>query len=152
MKGISQKEFSDTVSAGGFPMKWSQFSESQIIRILKEAEAGVPVTDLCRRHGFSKNSDDERKTRYGGMEASDLRRLRELEEENRHLFSTLTRNCETRTPHHPQLSVMTREGIIKTSQPSDAFISALLWSIDHGFTYNSIGFCAIHTVHPGISD
>ena len=66
-------------------MKRSRFSENQIINILKEAEAGVPAADLCRRHGFSKSSFYKWKAKYGGMEASDLRRLRELEEENRRL-------------------------------------------------------------------
>jgi putative transposase len=66
-------------------MKRSRFSENQIINILKEAEAGVPVADLCRTHGFSKSSFYKWKAKYGGMEASDLRRLRELEEENRRL-------------------------------------------------------------------
>ena len=66
-------------------MKRSRFSENQIIQILKEAEAGVPLNDLCRTHGFSKSSYYKWKAKYGGMEASDLRRLRELEEENRRL-------------------------------------------------------------------
>ena len=66
-------------------MKRSRFSENQIIKILKEAEAGVPVTDLCRTYGFSKSSFYKWKAKYRGMEASDLRRLRELEEENRRL-------------------------------------------------------------------
>ncbi len=66
-------------------MKRTRFSENQIIKILKEAESGVPLTDLCRTHGFSKSSFYKWKAKYGGMEASDLRRLRELEEENRRL-------------------------------------------------------------------
>ena len=66
-------------------MKQSRFSENQILKILKEAEAGVPVTDLCRSYGFSKSSFYKWKAKYGGMEASDLRRLRELEDENRRL-------------------------------------------------------------------
>lgn len=66
-------------------MKRTQFSENQIIKILKEAEAGVPVTDLCRTYGFSKSSFYKWKAKYGGMEASDLRRLRELQVENRRL-------------------------------------------------------------------
>ena len=66
-------------------MKRTQFSENQIIKILKEAEAGVPVTDLCRTYGFSKSSFYKWKAKYGGMEASDLRRLGELQEENRRL-------------------------------------------------------------------
>ena len=66
-------------------MKRNRFSENQIIKILKEAEAGVPATDLCRQHGFSQSSFYKWKAKYGGMEASDLRRLRELEEENHRL-------------------------------------------------------------------
>lgn len=66
-------------------MKRSRFSENQIIQILKEAEAGIALTDLCRKHSFSKSSYYKWKAKYGGMEASDLRRLRELEEENRRL-------------------------------------------------------------------
>jgi len=66
-------------------MKRSRFSENQIIKILKAAESGVAVSDLCRTHGFSKSSFYKWKAKYGGMEAADLRRLRELEEENRRL-------------------------------------------------------------------
>jgi putative transposase len=66
-------------------MKRSHFTESQIIRILKEAEAEVPLADLCRTYGFSKSSFYKWKAKYGGMEASDVHRLRELEEENRRL-------------------------------------------------------------------
>ena len=66
-------------------MKRKRFSENQIIKILKEAESGVPLTELCRAHGFSKCGFYKWKAKYGGMEASDLRRLRELEEENRRL-------------------------------------------------------------------
>ena len=76
-------EFSGTIAQGEFRMKRTQFSENQIIKILKEAEAGVPVTDLCRTHGFSKSSFYKWKAKYGGVEASDLRRLCELQEENR---------------------------------------------------------------------
>ena len=66
-------------------MKRSRFSENRIIKILSEAEAGVPATELCRRHGFSQSSFYKWKAKYGGMEVSDLRRLRELEEENQRL-------------------------------------------------------------------
>jgi putative transposase len=78
-------EFSGKIVQGEFRMKRTQLSENQIIKILKEAEAGVPVTDLCRTHGFSKSSFYKWKAKYGGMEASDLRHLRELQEENRRL-------------------------------------------------------------------
>lgn len=66
-------------------MKRSRFTESQIVQILKEAEAGVSLPDLCRTYGFSQSSFYKWKSKYGGMEASDVRRLRELEEENRRL-------------------------------------------------------------------
>lgn len=66
-------------------MKRKRFSETQIIQILKEAEAGVAVPDLGRRHGFSKSSYYKWKAKYSDMEVSDLKRLRELEEENRRL-------------------------------------------------------------------
>ena len=66
-------------------MKKSKFSESQIVNILKEAEAGVALEDLVRQHGFSKASFYKWKAKYSGMSVSELKRLRELEEENRRL-------------------------------------------------------------------
>lgn len=66
-------------------MKRSKFSESQIVNILKEAEAGVALDDLIRQHGFSKASFYKWKAKYSGMSVSELKRLKELEEENRRL-------------------------------------------------------------------
>ena len=66
-------------------MKRSRFSESQIVTILKEAEAGVSLEDLARQYGFSKASFYKWKGKYSGMSVSELKRLRELEEENRRL-------------------------------------------------------------------
>ena len=66
-------------------MKKSKFSESQIVNILKEAEAGIALEDLVRQHGFSKASFYKWKAKYSGMSISELKRLRELEEENRRL-------------------------------------------------------------------
>lgn len=66
-------------------MKQSKYSETQIVNILKEAEAGIPVEELSRKHGFSKSAYYKWKARYDGMDASALRRLKELEEENRRL-------------------------------------------------------------------
>ncbi|WP_443027765.1 IS3 family transposase [Sphingopyxis sp. MWB1] len=66
-------------------MKRKQFSEEQIIGILKEAEAGAVVTDLCRRHGMSSATYYAWKAKFGGLEVSDARRLRALEEENARL-------------------------------------------------------------------
>ena len=66
-------------------MKRSKFSESQIVNILKEAEAGVSLEDLIRQHGFSQASFYKWKAKYSGMSVSELKRLKELEEENRRL-------------------------------------------------------------------
>lgn len=66
-------------------MKKSRFSENQIIKILKQGEGGVDVPAICREHGISKSTYYKWKSKYGGMEASDLKRMRELEAENRRL-------------------------------------------------------------------
>ena len=66
-------------------MKKSKYSESQIVNILKEAEAGVSLEELSRQHGFSRSSFYKWKAKYSGMSVSDLKRLKELEEENRRL-------------------------------------------------------------------
>jgi len=63
-------------------MKKSRFSEEQIIGFIKEAEAGMPVAQLCRKHGFSDASFYKWRTKFGGMDVSEARRLRELEGEN----------------------------------------------------------------------
>jgi putative transposase len=66
-------------------MRKSKFSENQIITILKAVEAGRTVRDVCREHEISEATYYQWKSKYGGMEAADIRRLRELEEENRRL-------------------------------------------------------------------
>ena len=66
-------------------MKKSRFAESQIVSILKESDAGIKVEELCRRHGISSATYYNWKTRCGGMEASDVKRLKELEDENARL-------------------------------------------------------------------
>ena len=66
-------------------MKKSRFSESQIVKILKEAEAGRTVKEVCREYAISETSYYNWKSKYGGMEASDIKRLKELEHENRRL-------------------------------------------------------------------
>ena len=66
-------------------MKKSRYSESQIISILKEAESGVPVAELCRKHGMSDASFYNWRAKYGGMDVSMLKRVKELDAENRRL-------------------------------------------------------------------
>jgi len=68
-------------------MKRARFSEEQIIAVLKEAEAGAKVSELCRRHGISDATFSTWRSKYGGLEISEMRRLRQLEEENRRLKS-----------------------------------------------------------------
>ena len=62
-----------------------RFSEEQIIRILQEAEAGTKVIDLCRKHGISDATYYNWKAKYGGMNISDMKKLKVLEDENRRL-------------------------------------------------------------------
>ena len=66
-------------------MKKSMFSESKIISILKAHEKGRPTTDICREYGISQPTFYNWKSKYGGMNASQLKKLKELEEENRKL-------------------------------------------------------------------
>lgn len=66
-------------------MKTSRYSDSLIMAILKQAEAGTPVPELCREHGMSSATFYKWRSKYGGMDASMMARLKELEEENRRL-------------------------------------------------------------------
>ena len=70
-------------------MKRSRFSEEQIIGILKEQEAGMATADVCRKHGVSSATFYKWKARYGGLEVSDARRLKALEDENAKLKKLL---------------------------------------------------------------
>ena len=71
-------------------MKKSKFSDSQILAILKQAEEGMPIPELCRKHGISSATFYNWRSKYGGMDASLMKRLRELEEENRRLKKMYT--------------------------------------------------------------
>ena len=66
-------------------MKKTKFTEHQIIGILKQQDTGIKVADICREHGISDASFYNWKAKYGGMDASQLKRLKELEEENSRL-------------------------------------------------------------------
>jgi len=70
-------------------MKRSRFTEEQIIGILREQEAGVPVADLCRKHGLSSPTFYKWKAKYGGLDVSEARRLKALEDENAKLKRVL---------------------------------------------------------------
>ena len=66
-------------------MKTSRFSDSQILAILKQAEDGIPVTELCREHGMSSATFYKWRAKFGGMDASLMTRMKELEKENARL-------------------------------------------------------------------
>ena len=70
-------------------MKKQRFTEEQIIAVLKEQEAGAKVAELCRKHGISEATFYNWKAKYGGMEVSEAKRLKALEEENRKLKKLL---------------------------------------------------------------
>lgn len=70
-------------------MKSKRFTEEQIIGILKQAESGMKIVDLCRMHGISDATFYNWRSKYGGMEVSDAKRLKELETENRRLKQML---------------------------------------------------------------
>lgn len=74
-------------------MKKSRFTESQIVSILKEADSGMQVKELCRKHGISDATYYNWKAKYGGLDASELKRLKELEAENaklKRMYADLT--------------------------------------------------------------
>jgi len=81
----SKVEFSRKLNEGDSQVKTSRYSDSQILAILKQAEAGTPVPVLCREHGMSNASFYKWRAKFGGMDASMMKRVKELEDENRRL-------------------------------------------------------------------
>lgn len=71
-------------------MRKSRFTDSQIMAILKQAEKGEPVPELCREHGMSSATFYKWRAKFGGMDASMMKRLKELEDENRRLKKMYT--------------------------------------------------------------
>ena len=74
-------------------MKKSRFTETQIVKILKEVETGRLVKEVCREYGISEATYYNWKSKYGGMQASDIKRLKELEDENRRLKQMYAELC-----------------------------------------------------------
>ena len=74
-------------------MKKSRFTETQIVKILKEVETGRLVKEVCREYGVSEATYYNGRSKYGGMEASDIKRLKELEDENRRLKQMYAELC-----------------------------------------------------------
>jgi putative transposase len=95
-------------------MKASRFSEAQIIGILREQAAGVKTAEVCRRHGISDATFYKWKAKYGGLEVSEARRLKALEDENRRLKKLRPRRCW-----------ITRRSRISSEKTADACGAAL---------------------------
>ena len=74
-------------------MRKSKFTDSQILAILKQNENGVAVPELCREHGMSSATFYKWRAKYGGMDASLMKRLKELEDENRRLKKMYAEEC-----------------------------------------------------------
>ena len=87
-------------------MKRSKYSDTQIVSILKEAEAGLPVKEICRKYGISSASYYNWKSKFGGMSVSELKRNRELEAENAKLKLNLRRRPKKRVPSRDPMPLL----------------------------------------------
>lgn len=95
-------------------MRPSRFSDEQIIAMIKEHESGIPTSEICRRHGISSASFYKYRAKFGGMEVSDAKRLKELESENTKLKKLLAeqmleRAIEGATGSSPMASAMLKD-------------------------------------------
>ena len=108
-----------------------RFSEEQIIGFLREAESGLPVAELCRRHGFSEASYYLWRSKFGGMNVSDAKRLKELEVENTRLKRLLAESMlENLARHLKKVALLMHSSrqISSTSRPTSTGLSAaMIW-------------------------
>ncbi len=93
-------------------MRTSKFSEEQVIGFLRQAEAGMPIKELCRKHGFSDASFYKWRARFGGMDVNEAKRLRELELEN-----------DTSNRHLARVQVMPQSSNIERIYPSETTVT-----------------------------
>ena len=94
-------------------MRKSRSDETQIVSILKEAEAGLAVNEVCRKHGISSATYYEWKSRYGGLEASALKRIKELKAENtrlKRMYADKAMETEAFQPPHSPCPELVRPG------------------------------------------
>jgi putative transposase len=114
-------------------MRKGRFSEEQIINVLKENQAGIPVVELCRKHGISDATFYTWRTKYGGMEVSDARKLKALEDENRKL------NVGERIYVLPIGCNRTEQRSVFTKRHDKQGANAA--QIDGGARHGSVGYC-----------